>query len=348
MTKAKGGRGPGRPKEHRLSEDLAIACALSREHTTTSYADLADLLQIGDEDRVKEVVAGLSEGAGPDGTDAPYVALIVDDDGRITVSSSGSENSLKGLRLSVDQANACCQALDRLGIPRSDSRRAGFEERLYPTGFETPPQTQRPLLSESEFSYLRQCALSIVGAEPGKNPDYSRQEVVKFTYKGENDVDFDKGKPCHGIPLAINLKEGSWSVDMFDMEAHGVRTYQLGRISELDYKDTRAEAVVSKPLWDDDKYVEVTCLEDDYDYTLHILLSLDGAVESAPEDGKPRVRVPYERRDWLPRQLMALHGKIKISGRGEVYRRLRDEMRSVAKHDLAEAKKVRARKTQDS
>lgn len=343
MTKAIGKRGPGRPKEHRLGEDLAVACALSREHTITSYADLADLLQISDENRVKEIVKGLAEGTGPDGTDAPYIALIDNEDGKIIISSSGQENSLKGWRLSVDQANACCQALDRLGVPRSDSRRAGLEKRLYPTEFEMPKQTQKPLLSETEFAYLRTCALSIVGAEPGKNLDRTRQDVVKFTYNGKNDVDM-KNMQRQCIPLSISLKEGSWFIDMYDTAAHDVRTYDLDSISDLDYNDTRAEAIVSMPIWDDDKYVVVTCLEDDYDYTLHTLLSLNGAIEGAKEDGKPTVRVPYERRDWLPRQLMALHGKIKISGKGEVYKRLMSEIHDAAKRDLAEAKKIRARK----
>lgn len=363
MTDKPKRRGPGRPREHRLAEDLAVALTLQRNGYVTSYGDLAQLLMPNEDyekakTRIQEIVENLDNTSSLGEGDSKPINIVTstinsDTDKRVVshINDEGRPRA-RGIRLSPQQAAACSEAFWRLGVPRTNMTRAIIEKTLYPEDLELKPADNESLLESNELVYLKYCAYSIIKAKPGRDENHVRQLPVSFLYDGENDADFKRRSTRLVIPLTIRLKDGEWDIDAFDCDARDNRTYQLSRITDLklvgscsrdaDYR----EAVASQAPWewDEDDYVSITYLDPADVDSLNFLLSLDGAAYSHEENGLSVVKIPYNRGDWLPRQLLSLQGKIKIDESGKKAPELIEEMQEVAKHDLLEAKKVRARK----
>ena len=340
MTTASKRRGPGRPVEHRLGEDLAVIFALIRSGSTTSIDDLSHLLPITPQ-RARQIVDDLADGSSLAETEAPRLAYYEDEEGRIISYVPNSNARASRVRLTASQAQACCEALDRLGIPRDETSRARIEAALYPLDFVAAPVSAQAAVDDETLEILRKCAESIVGAEPGDNPHEVRQHEVIFDYAGENDEKLVRRR--HVIPLAIHIEEGAWCIDGHDLDAHGMRHFEVARITNFNSHTKTAEkktATISSREWDENAYVGIVCNDED---AFNRLLSIEGAV---CHDRKARVlRIPYGRADWLPRQLLALRDKIEfVDENSKIVREIKREMHDAAKRDLAEAKRIRGRR----
>lgn len=126
----------GRPVEHRLGEDIAAICALSRANATTSPDDLGGLLGVPVA-RAREIIASLStetvDDTSADDVVGPIVPLCDVGDGaavRRLTPLGGAR--CPALRLTVEQARACALALDRVGIARGSGLRSAIEASFFP------------------------------------------------------------------------------------------------------------------------------------------------------------------------------------------------------------------------
>ncbi len=230
--------------------------------------------------------------------------------------------------------------------------RAIIEKTLYPEDLELKPADNESLLESNELVYLKYCAYSIIKARPGRDENHVRQLPVSFLYDGENDADFKRRSTRLVIPLTIRLKDGEWDIDAFDCDARDNRTYQLSRITDLklvgscsrdaDYR----EAVASQAPWewDENDYVSITYLDPADVDSLNFLLSLDGAAYSHEENGLSVVRLPTIAAIGSPASSSRCRARSRSTRAARRPRELIEEMQEVAKHDLLEAKKVRARK----
>lgn len=327
-------RGRGRPVEHRLGENLAIAYVLARPGAQTSPGDLADLLSI-DEQRAREVIAALGNETTETDTDdivGPALALCSESKGRCRRISSSSAIWPRRLRLTKKQADASCEALDRLGLSRDNPIRKDVEQALYPVGYVPEPNIYEPMTTPEELSSLIVFARSIVRAAAGQNDLEVEQPIVEFDYTGQNDSELPRPRSRQLIPLVLRLHEGSWWVDGYDLDARAGRTYLVRSMLNVRLREHTARATISGIEHPDHGRTTITCDDED---TARTILALDGA---RLEDGKtkhPVVSVSYYRGEWLPRHLIPLREHISFDNE-----ELRRAMVEVAKSDLKKARRM--------
>ena len=164
MKPSKASHGPGRPPEHCFEDDLNILLAFARCGAVSGRRDLMEVLSL-DKDSVNKALATLTE---PSDVDAEAVFVVENAyAGRLRRIGDGSPLLAKRPRLTTEQANAYCEALDRLGIPRDDERRAALERAVYPKGYRHPASIQERMTTDGELHALEVCATSIVRAPLG-------------------------------------------------------------------------------------------------------------------------------------------------------------------------------------
>lgn len=305
------GRGPGRPVDHRLASDLDIVAAFARKNAISSLKDLVEVLSL-DKDRVKNALKNITE---PDDDPAGPVFSLED-------VYPGRKRRIgdftlinKRPRLTNEQADALCDALDRLGIARDNERRLRLESAVFPKDYVRPEAVQERMTTDAELAALDACATSIVRATdiPNKKAE-ARQPIVTFTYTGRNDEKArEQSRERHVIPLSLRLLGGTWQIDAFDLDNQRAQTFVAADMASVSLSDETGDAIISSIDDDESRRVNITCADEE---TAHTLLALN---EARLEEGKDRlvVSIPYYRKDgktspgtWLPRHLIPLMGSI--------------------------------------
>lgn len=346
-SKARKKSGPGRPPENRLGEDLAVYHAFMRPGAVTSAEDLAQLLRITPE-RAEEILDEFKKDSSEN-----FGALIPstdrgEGDGKLTLPRP--LESTHGLRLTQEQADACSNALDRLGFDEDDERRVALEEALFPKDYERRNKVECEPVSKETRDVLLVFARSMCSAKSDpQNPGQVRQRLVEFQYKGKND---HMSKPRQLAPFSLEVgQEGIWHVWGYDYDAKTLRSFELNDIvinegsprllGDKDDKNPRHIPFIDTRASDSAEDSHVVCVACDPEVQGR-LLSIEGAklvkYEDESHGGWTLVELPYFRADWLPRQLIALGNKVKIVADGsdkETFKELRREVRRLAKGDCA-------------
>lgn len=338
--------GPGRPPENRLGEDLAVYHAFMRPGAVTSAEDLAQLLRITKE-RAEEILEELRKNASENlGALIPWTNL--DKEGGKFILPRPLE-STHGLRLTQEQADACSNALDRLGFGADDERRAALEQALFPKEYERRNKVECEPISEEVRDVLLVFARSMCSAKRDtENQDQVSQRLVEFQYKGQN----DHLKPnSHRLaPFSLEVgQEGVWLVRGYDYDAKAQRSFALNSIvinedspkllENGDDKNLCHVPFIGTRASDSANDSHVVCVACDPEVQKR-LLSIEGAKLVKYEDerhgGWTLIGLPYFRAEWLPRQLIALGDKVKIVADGsdkETLKELRREVRDLVKND---------------
>ncbi len=341
--------GPGRPPENRLGEDLAVYHAFLRPGAVTSAKDLAQLLRITKE-RAEEILDDFSRDAGEDcGPLVPWTNLAEGDD-KLTLTRPAE--GARGLRLTPEQADACSNALDRLGFGEDDEKRKVLEAALFPKGADGAHvrghKVECEPISRNVRDVLLVFARSMYSAKRDpNNPAQVSQQPVEFEYKGQNDA---MAKKHRLAPFSLETGQGGvWRIRGYDFDAKAPRSFAANDIVVnegspkllvgKDAKNLRHIPLVSARdagSANGSHVVRVACDPE----VQGRLLSIEGATLVKYEDeghgGWTLVDLPYFRADWLPRQLIALGGRVKIVRDGsdkETIRELRREVRSLVKGD---------------
>lgn len=329
-------KGPGRPDDHRLTDDLDIICAFTRRGAVSSQKDLAEALSV-DKDRIREALRNLTELS----DDECGPIFSVEDVfpgrkrhlGQDTILPTG-----RRLRLTSEQADALCEALDRLGISRDDEQRTQLESAVFPTDYRRPEERWERTTTDAELATLRACATSIVRATAISNrKNEVRQPVITFSYVGKNDEKAsERIKERHVIPLSLRLLNGVWQVDAFDLDNRRAQTFVARSMTNTTLSDKTGDAIISSIDDDESNRVNITCADME---TVHKLLALN---EARLEEGKDRlvVSIPYYRKEgkkspgsWLPRHLIPLMGSIEFDND-----ELREGINEVVAKDLKYAR----------
>lgn len=168
MKPSKASHGPGRPPEHCFEDDLNILLAFARYGAVSGRRDLMEVLS-------------LDQGQRKQGSRNAHRAQRRRCRGRLcrgkrlrrqaAAHRRRSPLLAKRPRLTTEQANAYCEALDRLGIPRDDERRAALERAVYPKGYRHPASIQERMTTGGELHALEVCATSIVRARGVQKED---------------------------------------------------------------------------------------------------------------------------------------------------------------------------------
>ena len=289
MKPSKASHGPGRPPEHCFEDDLNILLAFARCGAVSGRRDLMEVLSL-DKDSVNKALATLTE---PSDVDAEAVFVVENAyAGRLRRIGDGSPLLAKRPRLTTEQANAYCEALDRLGIPRDDERRAALERAVYPKGYRHPVSIQERMTTDGELHALEVCAASIVRARGVQKEDSAsddretrnkvRQPVVTFSYASKNRTGNRTSKQRHVVPLALRLFNGTWQVDAYDLDRKAARTFVARNMGDTELSEQTAVAIISSIDADDGNRVMITCADMD---TAHELLALNEARLEETADG---------------------------------------------------------------
>jgi hypothetical protein len=319
-------RGRGRPAEHRLGENLAVAFALASEGATTSPADLALLLGITSE-RAQAILDGFAQGLSAGSSPEPIIAFYHQADGGVSRVAGGEH--LRRLRLTTEQADACAEALDLLGFSQDDPTRKLFEESLFPIGYERTGEATKPMCEPEARDVLMLCARSIAGgtrSPESQNGTEVLQRPLTFTYQGKNDT---MPRTRRFVPLSLRLTDGEWYVDGYDLDARAARTFRADGMREPELGKKPVQALATNTERPDCGYVELSCTPE----AARQVLAWPGAVAIGETDDRTLVKVPYYRSEWLPRHVLALGSAVTHENA-----QLAREMRDIAKADLAAGK----------
>lgn len=342
----------GRPIEHYLEDDLSIIFALSRKGAASSINNLSSAFSMP-QDLVTQIIDKLS--ASVDGIDRG-TALPVASLGNNRFCRS-SDTRDERLRLTPEQADAYCGALDRLGIARDSRERHELEGAIYPLDYSRPEPPQESAITPDELNTLMVCARSIVrgrrhtsshriseGREPNQKTTKTevKQPVVSFTYLSERGMEvFKEAIERRVVPLDIRIHEGKWVVDAHDLEGKKTKTFQVERMHEAIL--TGQTATVEDPdveqpgsaQAEGTHLVLITCSDKE---TVHALLALDGTriIEREPH---LIVAVPYYGGQWLPRHLIPLLDSISFDDE-----QLAKDIRKIAKDDLSYMRRFERRR----
>lgn len=344
MKPSKASHGPGRPPEHCFEDDLNVLLAFARCGAVSGRRDLMEVLSL-DKDSVNKALATLTE---PSDVDAEAVFVVENAyAGRLRRIGDGSPLLAKRPRLTTEQANAYCEALDRLGIPRDDERRAALERAVYPKGYRHPASIQERMTTDGELHALEVCATSIVRARGVQKEDSVsddretrnkvRQPVVTFSYASKNRTGNRTSEQRHVVPLALRLFNGTWQVDAYDLDRKAARTFVARNMGDTELSEQTAVAIISSIDADDGNRVMITCADMD---TAHELLALNEARLEETADGIV-ISIPYYQDgehstpgSWLPRHLIPLMGSISFEDE-----RISHAITEIVRKDLEHARR---------
>lgn len=371
-------RGRGRPTEHRLGENLAVAFALMREGAITDPKDISKLIGLN-EDRALSILENLRDSHAAQGQ-SPEPILALYSPGPNEFARIGGQTP-KRLRLTPTQAQACATALDSLGFTAEDPLRRSLEKAFFPVEYAAPQSEVQPTISDETRQALLICARSIAQGErvtskapeepdapdpdqaaPGK-ANASRKnhigqegktqaqdiavtesaEVIQaplaFEYFGENDREMNKEHKRRFVPLSFKIIDGEWHVYGFDVDAKAARTHRADGMKNLRQEGPRVSVPVSNLEHPGEGRARLSC-----DKSIKgRVLSLEGAEVSGfdEETGRIIVEVPYYRGEWLPRQLLSLGNLVTIIGNEAADANLAKEMKAVAEKDIKDFNKFK-------
>lgn len=268
---------------------LIIASRLREEGDCLSAASVKRLLGIPYPEAQSYLAALFDVG---DARHERYLPLSGDTDKATLVATP--DCSCRELRFSRLETMALAAALDLAGIScdnplRKRVMRSFAYQPSQDDGFPETARPSHPIPTEN----LYRCAAAIVGERP-----------LSFDYQGTRDT---APRTRRVKPAALNPNDGRWTLDAYDLDADGDRTFYLANMTKLALLGEALPRDASLDAADATRRVVELRFSDRhmldlFDWPdLEILRETDGAVEA---------RIPFYGGPWLVRRIAAGGGSI--------------------------------------
>lgn len=268
---------------------LIIASRLQKKGDAVSAAFVKRLLGITYPEAQKYIAMLL--GAGDENT-GRYLPLSGDEDGVSLEADPGY--ACHDLRLSRLETMALAAALDLVGISSDNPlRKRVMRSHASPLDsddiFSEAARPSYPIPTD----LLLRCALAIINERP-----------LSFDYQGTRDTAPRKRRVR---PCALNPNDGKWTLDAYDLDADGERTFYLANIDNLTLLDTALPRDAAPNSASERRrivglrFADKRMLELFEWPDLEIVSEQDGAIEA---------RIPFYGGPWLVRRIAAGGGSV--------------------------------------
>lgn len=324
---AKSGR-TGRPQEHRLGDTLAIMSIFSQAGAIAKTEEIAQLLDMKVERTASTLERLASDHSETTSTLLP-LCTTQNENEFMRIDAPGSAK-FRALRLTHEQADACQDALDALGIDVSNPLRTKLEKAFFPITYKASSAgNQASKLDASISSALEVCAQSLALAKRIDSSIPSAEApLVTFKYQGSND---QMVRTRLVVPVAIHLTNDDWVVEAFDKDSRSSRTFRASLMKDCALTKDYITIPLGAQEKPDSGTVELFCNKE----ATARVLNWPGAHYVSQENNLTCIEVPYFRGDWLPRHVLALGSNVSYKSE-----RLRKEVRAIAAENLKRAKKL--------
>lgn len=268
---------------------LILASRLQKKGDAVSAAFVKRLLGITYPEAQKYIAMLL--GVGDEAADR-YLPLSGDEDGAVLASEPNY--TCHDLRLSRLETMALAAALDLVGFASDNALRRRVMRCLA-----SPVDSDDDFTEVARPSYpiptdqLLRCAVAIVN-----------QRALSFDYQGTRDS-APRGRRVK--PTALNPNDGKWTLDAFDLDADGERTFYLANMGNLKLLDTALPLDAAPDSASERRRVVGLRFANRHMLDLFEWPDLEIVCE---QDGAIEARIPFYGGPWLVRRIAAGAGSI--------------------------------------
>ena len=289
---------------------LVLAPLLKNEGDTLSLASV--MRRLGVERGEACELTQILQSVGDEET-ACYLPFFEDQDELVL--ARAPEHACRELRLSHLETMALAAALDLVGIEANSPLRTRVMSRFaYPGDTDASfPEAAKPNYPVPTEKLLR-CALALLS-----------ERSLTFDYQGTRDA---KARMRRVRPYALNPNDGKWTLDAFDLDADGERTFYLANMDNLALLDAALSHDGSQDAANTARRIVELRFSDRH--MLDLFDWPDLAIEREAE-GTIFAHIPFYGGPWLVRRIAAGGGSITTTDPelGALVRAYAEELRGI-------------------
>ena len=268
---------------------LVLAARLQHEGDALSPATVMQLLGVSRADAAAYLSVLMDVGD----EDTPCYLPLIEDENAVALASR-PHRRCKDLRLSHLETMALAAALDTSGIKADNQLRARImtvfaHPKDAGANFSETPRPSYPIPTDT----LLRCAAAIVN-----------KSAVTFEYQGTRD---DAPRLRRVRPTTLNPNDGKWTLDAFDLDADGERTFYLANMEKLTLLDATLPGEAAPVAASHERRSVELRFSDRHMLDLFDWPDLEIVRE---DDDAILARIPFYGGPWLVRRIAAGGGSI--------------------------------------